>query len=251
MIRRSMRNNCSTFTAGRQTAGVSVPTTWFKRLDRHFANRFTLCCLMALAQPGVGRAGELDVSVFDRAGRMVDDVAVTASPLVARGPAFGAPAAVMDQRHRAFFPRLLVVPVGTKVEFPNNDTVSHQVYSFSPSKKFQLSLYKGEVHAPVTFERAGLVVLGCNIHDDMVGYIFVTDSPFFGKTSGGGALKFTGLPEGDYRVTIWSPFIADSPEALTRTVHIAAEGVTFDRWNLSRDLHAQPEPRPRRNDWEY
>ena len=68
------------------------------------------------------------------------------------------------------------------MEFPNNDTVSHQVYSFSAAKRFQLPLYKGEVHPPVTFDRPGLVVLGCNIHDVMVGYIYVTDAPYFGKT---------------------------------------------------------------------
>src|SRR5207248_5774076 len=73
--------------------------------------------------------------------------------------------AVMDQKNLAFTPRVLVVAAGTPVEFPNNDSVSHQVYSFSAAKRFQLPLYKGEVHPPITFDRPWLVVLGCNIHD--------------------------------------------------------------------------------------
>jgi len=157
----------------------------------------------------------------------------------------------MDQRNRAFSPRILVVRVGTSVEFPNNDTVSHQVYSFSPAKKFQLPLYKGQLHPPVTFDRAGLVVLGCNIHDQMVGYIYVTDAPYFGTTETDGSLHLKGLPTGDYRVAIWSPFIADAPASLIRTVHVDSNEPATTRVQLSRALRALPEPKPRRRDWEY
>ncbi len=166
----------------------------------------------------------------------------------------GAPApatAVMDQRNLAFVPRVLVVAVGTSVEFPNNDSVSHQVYSFSPAKKFQLPLYKGARHPPVTFDQEGLVVLGCNIHDGMAGYIYVTAAPFFGTTDATGTLRLTDLPIGDYRITLWSPLIADPPPSLIRTVHVDAQEVTTSRVQLARDLRARPEPRPRRSDWEY
>ena len=88
------------------------------------------------------------------------------------------------------------VGVGTRVEFPNNDSVSHQVYSFSPAKRFQLPLYKGEIHPPVTFDQPGLVVLGCNIHDSMVGYIYVTDAPYFGTTERVRHLEAEGLAHG-------------------------------------------------------
>lgn len=157
----------------------------------------------------------------------------------------------MDQRNRAFVPGVLVVGVGTSVEFPNNDSVSHQVYSFSAAKRFQLPLYKGEPHPPVTFDRAGLVVLGCNIHDAMVGYIYVTDAPYFGKTEAGGDLRFKGLPAGDYRIAIWSPFISDAPASLIRTVHVDSTELAATRVQLSRALRARPEPGPRRRDWDY
>jgi hypothetical protein len=157
----------------------------------------------------------------------------------------------MDQRNLAFLPRVLVVGVGTRVEFPNNDSVSHQVYSFSAAKRFQLPLYKGEVHPPVTFDQPGLVVLGCNIHDSMVGYIYVTDTPYFGTTDRTGSVRLEGLPAGDYRITIWSPFIADPPTSLVRMVHVDGSGLEPIRVQISRPLRAQPEPKPHRRDWEY
>ncbi len=204
-----------------------------------------------MAAPGL--AGELSVTVVDRSGRGVGNVVVTAVP-VEHGPAPArrAPsAAVMDQRNRAFVPQVLVVAVGSSVEFPNNDSVSHQVYSFSPAKRFQLPLYKGAHHDPVTFDAEGLVVLGCNIHDEMAGYIYVTAAPAFGTTDGDGTLRLQELAAGDYRVTIWSPLVADPPASLERVVHVAAQDPAISRIQLARGLRARPEPRPRRGDWEY
>jgi len=196
-------------------------------------------------------AGNVDISVVERSGRGVADVVVTVDSLQPHRTASAASTAVMDQRNRAFSPRVLVVAVGTQVEFPNNDTVSHQVYSFSDAKKFQLPLYKGERHSPVLFDRAGLVVLGCNIHDDMAGYIYVTDSQFFGETDTDGVLHLHNVPPGDYRLTLWSPFIADPASDLSRDVHLDSQGVSVQQIRLTRPLRALPEPRPKRGDWEY
>src|SRR5438132_7382630 len=90
----------------------------------------------------------------------------------------------MDQVDRAFAPDLLVVPIGSTVEFPNSDSVSHQIYSFSQPKRFKLPLYHGKPYPPVQFDQAGVVTLGCNIHDDMLAYLLVTDAPWFGRTEG-------------------------------------------------------------------
>lgn len=205
---------------------------------------------VALAASTTCAAGDLSVSVFDPAGRAVSEVVVTVTalqPHAASSPG----AAVMDQRRLEFTPRVLVVATGTSVEFPNNDTVSHQVYSFSAPKKFQLPLYKGQKHSPVTFGAAGLVVLGCNIHDEMVGYIYVTDAPYFGKTDAAGSLRFAGLPAGEYQLTFWSPYIADPAASLTRGVRVDAHDATASHIQLTHALRALPEPRPRRADWEY
>lgn len=218
---------------------------------RFFADKITLSCLLAMAGAGACPAGDFDMSVVDRQGRGVSEVVVTAAPLEKHVAAPPPATAVMDQRDVAFVPRILVVAVGTNVDFPNNDTVSHQVYSFSPAKKFQLPLYKGQPHAPVSFDHAGLVVLGCNIHDAMAGYVYVTDAPFFGKTDSTGMVRLHNIPPGDYRITVWSPFISDAASSLVRTVHVDAQEVTADRVQLTGALRTRPEPRPRRGDWEY
>ena len=218
---------------------------------RRFGGAVALTWLMTILIANACRAGELWVSVIDPAGHGVTDVVVAVAPATPAPPQAAPPPAIMDQRNRAFAPRILVVGVGTSVDFPNNDTVSHQVYSFSPAKKFQLPLYKGQLHPPVIFDRSGLVVLGCNIHDQMVGYIYVTDAPFFGKTDAGGTLRVPGLVAGEYRVTVWSPFIADPAPSLTRTVRVAAQEATASRVQLVDALRARPEPRPPRADWEY
>jgi plastocyanin len=221
----------------------------------------TCITLVAIAAAFSCAAADISVMVVDRDGRGVPEVVVAAMPLAATpaansaraNPAArpGLGAAVMDQRNREFVPRVLVVGVGTSVEFPNNDTVSHQVYSFSAAKRFQLPLYKGESHPPVTFDKPGLVVLGCNIHDAMVGYIYVSDAPYFETTAASGTATLKDLPAGDYRIIVWGPYIADAPASLVRTVHVGGNEPAAARFQLSLALRARPEPRPRRRDWEY
>jgi plastocyanin len=195
-------------------------------------------------------AADISVRVIDRDGHGVNQVVITITPLTTHVSLAPKPA-VMDQRNLEFIPRVLVVGVGARVDFPNNDAVSHQVYSFSAAKRFQLPLYKGENHAPVVFDRAGLVVLGCNIHDSMVGYIYVTDAAYFGTTAADGTLELKDLPLGDYRIVLWSPFIADPPDSLTRTMHLDGVAPAVAGIQLKSALRALPEPRPRRRDWEY
>ncbi|MGA3158690.1 MAG: methylamine utilization protein [Steroidobacteraceae bacterium] len=213
----------------------------------------TLAWLCTLLGWKLAHAGDLIVAIADRAGKAVPEVAVTAAALMPR-PAVRATTpepAIMDQRNLAFVPQLLVVGVGAEVQFPNNDTVSHQVYSFSPAKRFQLPLYKGAQHRPVTFDKPGLVVLGCNIHDQMVGYIYVTDAGYYGKSDAQGTLHLNNLPAGDYTLTWWSPYIADPPEKMMSTVHVAERDPVTVRVQLSRDLRARPEPGARQTDWSY
>ena len=81
--------------------------------------------------------------------------------------------AVMDQLHKKFVPRVLTINQGQQVAFPNSDDIRHHVYSFSDTKPFEIKLFKGLVTEPIVFDKAGIVVLGCNIHDEMVGYIYV------------------------------------------------------------------------------
>lgn len=121
----------------------------------------------------------------------------------------------IGQKDRSFVPHILPVPQGAKVDFPNFDSILHHVYSFSETNSFELKLYRDKPHTPITFEQSGIVELGCNIHDWMLGYIVVVDGPFFGVTDGSGVLSLT-HPEGEYQLKVWHERFEqlDSPEAL-------------------------------------
>jgi plastocyanin len=177
-----------------------------------------LLAAVGLAAPCA--AATLEVSVVDEHGKPVGHVAVYATANSAGQSAAAAsvasrPRAIMDQQHHQFVPHLLVVRAGTEVTFPNSDDVSHHVYSFSPAKPFELPLYKGDVYPPVVFDQPGIVVVGCNIHDGMLGYIRVVDTPHFAVTNEQGIAVLDGVPNGDYAVEVWTPRVraADLPAA--------------------------------------
>lgn len=161
---------------------------------------------MVLMAPAWG--ARLVVSVVLPDGQPLPGIVVSAYPTAV--PSHPAPPveAVMDQVNRAFEPDLLVIPVNSTVTFPNSDTVSHQIYSFSPAKRFQLPLYRGKPYPPTHFDQAGIVTLGCNIHDEMLAYVVVTDAPYFGRTGADGTWS-ADVPAGPYRVSIWHPRIRD------------------------------------------
>jgi plastocyanin len=174
-----------------------------------------LALALALAlQAGAAGAETAIVRVFDGDANPVADAAVFLMPADASVtlPANGSLTAVMDQVAYQFVPRVLVVRTGTDVTFPNSDNVRHHVYSFSEAKRFELPLYAGTVHPSVRFDRAGLVTLGCNIHDDMVGYVLVVDTPYFGKTDAAGRVRLEGVPAGRYDATVWSSRQRDTTE---------------------------------------
>ena len=135
---------------------------------------------------------------------------------------------MVDQVGKEFVPRVMAIFVGTTVTFPNHDNVRHHVYSFSPAKRFELPLYSGVPAQPVVFDKPGVVVLGCNIHDWMIGYIYVSESPYFAKTASDGKAVISDLPPHVYTVRVWHP---DQDEAedttrknvdTTRTPHVDA-----------------------------
>ncbi len=128
--------------------------------------------------------------------------------------------AIMDQIDEAFVPHVLPVRIGTSVSFPNKDDIRHHVYSFSEAKKFELPLYKGTPAEPVTFEQPGEIVLGCNIHDHMRGYIYVVESPHFATSSEDGVAEVRDLPAGRWEVHVWHPL--QKAPADPRIVQVAA-----------------------------
>ena len=174
-------------------------------------------------------AAPFTAQVVDQQGKPLADAVLTL-----KGPA-GAPAGVlkadMDQRDQEFSPHVLAVHTGTQVKFPNSDNIRHQVYSFSPAKRFELRLYEGTPSEPLLFDKPGVVVLGCNIHDWMVGYIYVTDEPLYGVTDSNGTLKLDQVPPGHYEATLWHPRTEDMQPLSGGDFDVPAAGVT-QRFNL-------------------
>ena len=170
-----------------------------------FASLFVLvgCWAFAVAAP----AATLTARVVDQEGKPLPNAVLTL-----QGPP-GKTAVVlkanMDQRDQEFAPRVLAVHSNTEVKFPNSDNIRHQVYSFSPAKRFELRLYSGTPSDPLLFDKPGIVVLGCNIHDWMVGYIYVTDDPWFAVSAEDGTVNFDQVPAGHYSATLWHPKTPD------------------------------------------
>jgi plastocyanin len=161
------------------------------------------CLIAAICTPAATAEG-LRLSLTDATGAAAPGVVLYLQGSVSEVPR-DIPHAVMDQRNKAFVPGYIVVQQGTAVEFPNSDTVRHHVYSFSQPNEFEMPLYKGVPARPVVFKRAGIVTLGCNIHDQMLGYIVVVETPYFGITAVDGSLVLPGVRPGHYKVMAWSP----------------------------------------------
>lgn len=169
---------------------------------------------MAAGFPAVA-AAHLSVKVTDEEGQPVENAVVTFFP-AGGAPAVAPRDAEMVQSGKRFSPSILVVPVGSRVKFPNRDEVAHHVYSFSSPKKFDLPLYVGEAVAPVVFDRPGVVTLGCNIHDWMVAHIFVSATPFHAVSGTDGRAHLHGVPSGGGVIEVWHPRLRGKPVSLER-----------------------------------
>lgn len=181
------------------------------------------------------QAADLTVTVTDTQGKPVAQAVVSLEPTSGSGlTAADGTRAVMDQHGREFVPHVLAVQVGTEVAFPNSDDIHHDVYSFSPAKTFELPLYKGVPAKPVRFDKPGVVVLGCNIHDWMLGYIDVVPTPWFGMTGTDGRLTLQ-APAGAYQLVLWHPDM-DTPD------HRQSEGLDLPAQGSRRDFHIQIKP---------
>lgn len=164
--------------------------------------------LLALAMLGAACAdaafaGMVTISAKNPTGSAAEDTIIVFDPLDAVPPPTR-PAAIIDQVDKRFVPRVNVIRTGTAVSFPNSDSIRHQVYSFSKAHPFNLKLYAGSPRMDIIFDKPGMVVLGCNIHDTMVGFVAVVDTPYFAKTPKSGTAQID-LPAGRYRLRVWHP----------------------------------------------
>lgn len=196
------------------------------------------------------RAGELEVVVLDQEGNGVEDVVVFAdalakeegSPPSSQARTKQSAQATIVQRNKEFEPYVTPIQVGTAVNFPNEDDILHNVYSFSKAKKFQLPLYKDSPPDSVIFDEPGPVILGCNIHDWMVAYVYVLETPFFSKTDSTGRATLAALPGGDYEVQVWHPRRKKRGSSPPQRMHLEQDEVKQVEFVIG----LKPEWRPRR-----
>ena len=167
--------------------------------------------LLALALAGVSSrlfATPLSVRVVDASSRPVRDAVVAFSPAgSAARPARVTSRYVVSQQNLQFHPFLTVIPVGSDVSFPNLDPTKHHVYSFSAAKRFELKLFAKDQSRTVHFDKPGVVALGCNIHDAMSAFIYVTDSAWTARTNARGIAVFADAPSVPGRLTVWHPYL--------------------------------------------
>ena len=158
----------------------------------------------------------------------------------ARSP--GPKRAAIVQHNRVFEPFVTVVEKGTAIDFPNEDTMLHHVYSFSPAKRFEIKLYKGTPTRPVIFDTPGVVALGCNMHDWMLAYVVVVDTPFFAKTGAKGVARVSNVPAGTFDLMAWYPGMRDPVRLRQVTLPGDAAQSIAHRLNVPIKTHPQAPP---------
>lgn len=189
-----------------------------------------LAAWLPLVCTGWVAAATVQVQVADASGKPLGDAVVFLESREGRLASKPLVGVEIVQSKRQFDPRVLVVPVGTAVAFPNRDSVRHHVYSFSPTKTFELKLYSGVDANPVLFDRAGIAVLGCNIHDNMTAWVVVVETPYFGRSTSLGVVNMASVPPGNYRLRVWHPALPVGAPATDQALTVTAvDSVTVVR----------------------
>lgn len=177
-----------------------------------------LCCHV--------HAGELQVRFTDSRGEpIVDAVLEIMSPQIPV-PADWDYMGLMDQIDKEFIDNVVTIVAGTYVRFPNSDDIQHHVYSFSDNKSFELPLYSAEEAEPVLFDVPGVAVVGCNIHDWMLGYIYVSASHLVAKSDHNGLATLSNLQAGEYTFQIWHERARRGDQFSTFDTTVSENGLT-------------------------
>jgi len=130
----------------------------------------------------------------------------------------------LAQKDKQFRPHLLVVPIGSSVNFPNMDPFFHNVFSLFNGKRFDLGLYEGHIHHAVQFDREGISFIFCNIHPDMGAVVVSLSTPFYAVSTADGAVLIRSVPTGKYRLNVWAENVSmDSLNKLSRTIEISPQ----------------------------
>jgi plastocyanin len=180
-----------------------------------------LACAAAQAAP-------VAVRVTDAAGAPLAGAVVFLESSAAREQVRPLVGVEIAQAERQFQPQVTVVTLGSAVTFPNRDTVRHHVYSFSPTKRFEIKLYVGTPAAPVVFDQPGIAVLGCNIHDQMTAWVVIVDTPWYGRSGADGRWTHAQVPPGSYRLRTWHPNLPVGALPAEQAIEVKAAGASAE-----------------------
>jgi len=171
------------------------------------------------------RAATVDVTVTDAKGKPAPNAVVSLDP--GTGGAMDnsqLPAqATIDQRQETFIPLVTIIRQGGKVVFTNHDTTMHQVYSFSPIKQFAFEIDENQRSEPVIFDKPGVASIGCNIHDQMITYVFVAGAPWAALTDANGRIHVLDVPLGTYEAAVWHPQLLPGRTIPTTTLTVSRD----------------------------
>jgi plastocyanin len=208
---------------------------------------FWLAAILLL--PVSAGAAELKVAVRDGHGHPVADAVVSVTDVSARTTpqraARPATTRIIDQKDLAFVPYLQIFRPGDSVVFRNSDRTRHHVYSFSATRQFEFVLAPGDSSSALRLDKLGVVAVGCNIHDQMVAYLVVSDAPWIGRSGDDGQVELTGLPPGDYRVDVWQPRLRPGQDGRSQSVRMLSAS---DSRTMTANLALLPDTRHRHDD---
>jgi plastocyanin len=195
------------------------------------AGRNPLLSMMCVAMLGICTAGAgaatLNISATDKGGAQMADVVVYAMPIGVSVDPLPANSEMetISQNHLQFSPYVTPVRVGSSIRFPNYDRIEHHVKSFSPTKEFEIKVYESGTPPPVVFDKAGIVVVYCLLHEWMRAYVMVLDTPYFSKTDASGTASLSGLKAGTYEIKAWHPDMGTIKPALSQTIKVTEKEV--------------------------
>lgn len=176
---------------------------------------------------GPAWSASISASAFDKSGAPMPEVVIYATPVGAHPPIPPtSESLVIAQQGMQFSPYVTPLRVGSKISFPNKDKMLHHVKSFSPAKEFEFKVYDKVTPPAVTFDKAGVVIIYCILHDWMRAYVLVLDTPYFSKTAATGTVTLSGLPEATYEIRAWHPDMGTIKPALLQTVKVTESGAT-------------------------
>ena len=192
----------------------------------------TTTFFVLLNLPLLSYAAEFSVVVNSTSDKLIKDAVITLTSKNKRKLTSGK-TYIIDQINKTYVPHVTVIPAGNEISFPNKDNIRHHVYSFSETKKFELPLYEGTPTEPVKFNKSGIAVLGCNIHDWMRGYIFITDTPYYGLSGVSGSTTIKNVPKGKYSLRVWHPRLKNQSEQKPIIVKVTNKKTTPHQLKIS------------------